>query len=137
MNGTRFMVIKFRELVKTAIFAILGVIIIIGLIYFFLPKAQRNALYEPGTYTAEVNLNGQTAQIEVTVDKTKIKSVALTEIDETIPVFYPLAQSTAEELAKEIVKNQSLDVQVSQANTFTAELILDAVGRGLEEAKLK
>lgn len=137
MNGTRFMVIKFRELVKTAVFAVLGVIIIIGLIYFFLPKAQRNAQYEPGVYTAEVNLNGQTAQVEVTVDKTKIKSVALTEVSEAVPVFYPLAQTTAEELSAEIVKNQSLDVKVSSRNTYTAQLILDAVAEGLEQAKVK
>lgn len=137
MNGTRFMVIKLKELVKTAIFAILGVIIIIGLIYFFLPKAQQNALYEPGTYKAEVNLNGQTAQVEVSVSKTKIKSVVLTEVSDTIPVFYPLAESTAEELAAEIIKKQSLDVTVSSRNTYTAELLLDAVGRGLEQAKIK
>lgn len=137
MNGTRFMVIKFKELVKTAIFAILGIIIIIGLIYFFLPKAQQNALYEPGTYKAEVNLNGQTAQVEVSVSKDKIKSVKLTEVSEAIPVFYPLAESTAGELAAAIVQSQSLDVAVSEQSAYTAELLLDAVGRGLEKAKIK
>ena len=44
MNGTKFVVIKFRELVKTVVFAILGVIIIVGLIYFFLPKEEKTAV---------------------------------------------------------------------------------------------
>lgn len=134
MGGTRFMVFKGKELIKTAIFAILGVIIIIGLIHFFLPKVQGSAIYHPGTYHAEVVLNGETAQVEVVVDTHKIKSVSLINVSETIPVFYPLVESTTEELSAEIVKNQSLSVEFSPQNAYTAELILDAAGRALEEA---
>ncbi len=134
MSSTRFMVIKFRELVKTAVFAVLGIIIIIGLIHFFLPKAEESAVYTPGTYHADVTLKGQTAQVEVTVDSHRIKSVSLVNVPETIPVFYPLVESTTEELASEIVKNQSLYVAFSPQNAYTAELILDAVGRSLEQA---
>ena len=72
MNGTKFIVIKFRELVKTAVFAILGVIIIIGLIYFFLPKGEQTALYNPGTYYAQFVLNGEMAEVEIVVDKNTI-----------------------------------------------------------------
>ncbi len=104
MNGTKFVVIKFRELVKTAVFAILGVVIIIGLIYFFLPKEEQTAVYNPGTYYAQFTLNGEMAQVEIVVDKNNIKSVSLTDTPETISVFYPLVETTAQELAKEIVK---------------------------------
>ena len=36
MGRTRFMVVKAKELIKTAVFAVLGVIILVGLIAFFL-----------------------------------------------------------------------------------------------------
>ena len=35
MSGTKFVVVKMKELVKTAVFAVLGVVILAGLIYFF------------------------------------------------------------------------------------------------------
>lgn len=35
MGRTRFMVVKAKELIKTAVFAVLGVIILVGLIAFF------------------------------------------------------------------------------------------------------
>ena len=84
MNGTKFVVIKFRELVKTAVFAILGVVIIIGLIYFFLPKEEQTAVYNPGTYYAQFTLNGEVAEVEIVVDKNNIKSVALADPPEPI-----------------------------------------------------
>ena len=129
MNGTRFVVIKFRELVKTIVFAILGVIIIIGLIYFFLPKEEETAVYRPGTYYSQFTLHGETAEVEIVVDKNNIKSVSLTDMPETISVFYPLVETTAKEVGKE----QSTAIDISQ-NTYTAQLILDAVEKGLAEA---
>ena len=52
---------------------------------------------------------------------------------ETISVFYPLVETTAKEVGKEIVKQQSTAIDISQ-NTYTAQLILDAVEKGLAEA---
>lgn len=137
MNGTKFIVIKFRELVKTAVFAILGVIIIIGLIYFFLPKGEKTALYNPGTYYAQFALNGELAEVEIVVDKDSIKSVSLTQMPETISVFYPLVETTAEEIGDQIVRQQSTAIDVSSQNTYTVQLILTAVEKGLAEASIK
>ncbi len=100
MNGTKFVVIKFRELVKTIVFAILGVIIIVGLIYFFLPKEEKTAVYHPGTYYAQFTLNGEMAEVEIVVDKNKIKSVSLTDTPETISVFLLLKQQQKKLQAK-------------------------------------
>ncbi|NLK36459.1 MAG: hypothetical protein GX299_00010 [Epulopiscium sp.] len=137
MGGTKFMVIKLKELIKTAIFAVLGVIIIIGLVYFFLPKSEKTAMYEPGTYTAEVSLGGETAIVEVKVDSKKIKSVSLQETPETISVFYPLLEETAEDIAKQVVKTQSLEVDVSPQNAYTAQVFLEAINQGLQQATIK
>lgn len=137
MGGTKFMVIKFRELLKTVIFAILGVIIIIALIYFFMPKNNQNAKYTAGVYTSQITLNNEEVDLKVTVDDTKIKSVELLHTTETLPVFYPLFESTAEEIGKEIVKNQSLDINIPPEAEYTARIILDAVEQSLDSASLK
>lgn len=136
MNGTKFVVIKFKELVKTVVFAILGVIIIVGLIYFFLPKDSKEdaSVYRPGTYSAQFTLNGETAELEIVVDEKNIKSVSLLETPESIAVFYPLVETTAKEIGEEIVKQQSTAIDVSSQNTYTAQIILNAVEKGLEQA---
>ena len=45
MGRTRFMVVKAKELIKTAVFAVLGVIILVGLIAFFLNMGKHDGAY--------------------------------------------------------------------------------------------
>lgn len=58
MRHTRFVVVKMRELLRTALFAVLGVIILVGLITFFLRMGDGKSagLYRDGTYEAELPL---------------------------------------------------------------------------------
>ena len=109
MGKTRFMVIKFKELVKTAIFAILGTILIIAIIYFLIPhNSDDKSVYVPGVYTSKIGVNDDSLNIELTVDESQIKSVKLIHTSETIPVFYPLFESTAEYIGNEVVKLQDV-----------------------------
>lgn len=137
MGGTKFMVIKFRELLKTAVFAILGVILIIAIIYFIIPKDSSTALYEPGTYTASIVLDNETVNVQVTVNKQKIKDISLVHTTETLPVFYPLFEETVNTVGSSILKAQSLDVDVPPDASITAKLIIDAVEDTLEQASVK
>lgn len=41
--GTKFMVFRMREIIKTALFAVLGVAMIIALIYLFAPDKKEEA----------------------------------------------------------------------------------------------
>ena len=127
MSKTKFMVIKFRELLKTAAFAILGVVIIIALIYFLVPKGNKTASYTPGTYTSKISFDNETINVEVSVNASKIKSVKLIYDGDTVPVFYPLFESVAEDIGKEIVKKQTFEVSVPREAPVTGQLILDAV----------
>ena len=54
MGRTRFMVVKAKELIKTAVFAVLGVIILVGLIAFFLNMGKHDGAYRDGTYYEEI-----------------------------------------------------------------------------------
>lgn len=137
MGGTRFMVIKFKELLKTAVFAVLGVLIIIAIIYFLVPKNSSTALYEPGVYTSSIQLENESIDVQVTVDKNSIKDIALIHTTESLPVFYPLFEETASTMSKEIVKKQSLDIRLPEEASVTAQLIMDAVQDGLTQAEIK
>lgn len=135
MGGTKFMVIRFKELIKTAVFAILGAVIIIALIYFFLPHDSGEQVYKSGTYTSEVTLGNETVLVETTVDSDSIKSVRVIEQSETVPVFYPLLQATAEQLEDKIIESQSAEVQMPEGAEVTASVILEAVKQSLNDAR--
>lgn len=136
MSRTRFMVVKLRELIKTAVFAVLGVIILIGLIYFFLHLGDGDSgAYRDGTYYGQMAVGTETAHVAVTVADGKIADVALKEESDIVAAFYPLLKSAAKEVGREVVATQSLTIEVSPQNARSAQLVLDAVAQSLEQAK--
>lgn len=136
MPANRFMVIKLRELIKTIVFAVLGVIIIVGLIYFVAGKfTNTTALYNPGVYTSEIQLENGKVAVQVEVNKRKIMAVNIVDQNESLPVFYPLFETVGEQLAEQIVDEQTVEIETSGENGMTASLILDAVEDSLAQAK--
>ena len=136
MRGTKFVVVKMKELVKTAVFAVLGVIILFGLIWFFLNLGNdaNAATYRDGTYHTQVKLHDEWAMVSVTIQDGWIQGVSISETSESARVFYPLLDSAVQEVAKEVVKKQSLEIGVSPQNAYSAQVILEGVARGLEAA---
>ncbi|MBQ7758833.1 FMN-binding protein [Anaerotignum sp.] len=137
MGGTKFVVVKAKELIKTAIFAVLGVIIIVGLITFFLNmgKDEGTGQYRDGTYYGEMNVGDETAEIAVKIEDGEIADISMEEPTETVSVFYPLLETAAEEVGQAVVASQSLTVEVDPENTHTSQLVLDAVAECLAEAE--
>lgn len=137
MGSTKFVVVKAKELVKTAMFAVLGVIIIVGLITFFLNmgKDEDTGLYRDGTYYGEMNVGQETAEIAVTVEDGEIADISMEEPGEAVAAFYPLLETAAEEVGREVVATQSLTIEVDPENAHSAQLILNAIAEGLEQAK--
>ena len=137
MGSTKFVVVKARELVKTAVFAILGVIIIVGLITFFLHMGddENTGMYRDGTYYGEVKTGGEITEIAVKVKDGQIADISMNEPAEAVAVFYPLLETAVEEVGREVVATQSLTVEVSPENAYSAQLILDAVAECLQKAE--
>lgn len=137
MGSTKFVVVKAKELVKTAVFAVLGVIIIIGLITFFLNmgKDEDTGLYRDGTYYGEMNVGQETAEIAVTVEDGEISAISMEDPGEAVAAFYPLLETAAEEVGREVVATQSLTIEVDPENAHSAQLVLNAIAEGLEQAK--
>lgn len=137
MGSTKFVVVKAKDLIKTAVFAVLGVIIIVGLITFFLHMGddENTGMYRDGTYYGEVSTGGALTEIAVKVKDGQIAKISMEEPAEAVAVFYPLLEDTAEVVGKAVVESQSLEVEVSPENAYSAQLILDTVAECLEKAK--
>lgn len=136
MGGTKFVVVKAKELVKTAVFAILGVIILIGLITFFLHLGEEESgSYRDGTYYGEMLLGDEPAQVAVTIEDGRIAAVSMEEQSEAVAVFYPLLETALQEVNREVVETQSLTIEVSPQNVHSAQILMNAVAQGLAQAE--
>ena len=137
MGSTKFVVVKAKELVKTAVFAILGVIIIVGLITFFLRMGddENTGMYRDGTYYGEMEVGGEKTEIAVKIENGWIADVSMEEPSEAVAVFYPLLSDTTETVGQAVVESQSLTVEVSPESAHSARLVLDAIASCLEKAE--
>ena len=137
MGSTKFVVVKAKELVKTAVFAILGVIILVGLITFFLHMGddENTGMYRDGTYYGEMYTGSDVTQVAVKIKHDEIISVSMEEPTEVVTVFYPLLEKTAEKVAEEVIATQSLSIEVEPESAYSAQLVLDAIAACLEQAK--
>ena len=94
---TKIVVLHMKELIYTAIFAVLGILFIVLLAMMFLPgkdkerdrepdmadtsgsepvMAEISSLYIPGIYTTQLLLGSESLDVEVIVDKDSITSAA-------------------------------------------------------------
>lgn len=138
MQHTKFVVVKMRELLKTAVFAVLGVIILVGLITFFLRMGagEETGQYRDGTYEAAVQLGTEQAVVSVEINDGKIAQVTMQEMAESVAVMYPMVESTMDEIAAQVIQNQSAQqVDVSSQQTYSAQVLLDAVAQCLTQAE--
>lgn len=146
-SKTKIVVLHVKELIYTGIFAALGILFIILLIIMFLPKekkqetmstvAQQTATdsYVPGVYTTSLILNDNVVEIEVTVDEKNINAIRLVNLDEAVTTMYPLIQPSFEDLADQIIKNQSLaGITYPDDSKYTSMILLDAIESSLNKA---
>ena len=135
-----------KELIYTGIFAVLGILFIILLIIMFLPKDEKKETmstvtqtttnsYVPGVYTTSLILNDNVVEIEVTVDEKNINSIRLINLDEAVATMYPLIQPSFEDLANQIIVNQSLEnITYPDESKYTSMILLDAITTSLNKA---
>ena len=146
MSGkTKIVVLKLKELICAGIFLALAILAIILFVITSKNNGENNspepgdtsALYIPGTYTTAMVLIGSNVELAVTVDETAILSIELQNMDETISVIYPLMEPALDELASQIIEQQSIDnIQYSSDNLYTSTTLLNAITASLNEAKV-
>lgn len=129
-----------KELVYTAIFLVLGIILIILLVTMFgtgkkeTPTAE-SAAYIPGIYTSSINFKNRSVDVQVIVDKNHIKDVSLVNLEDSVAVMYPLMEPTIEHLRDQILDRQSLDgITYEAENQYTSAVLLNAIDQALKKA---
>ncbi|MCI8614085.1 hypothetical protein D7V94_07030 [Parablautia intestinalis] len=142
-SKTKIVVLHLKELIYTGLFALLGILFIILLIIMFVPKDKKqetsveapSAVYVPGIYTTSLVLNDNAVDVEVTVDETNINDIRIVNLDEAVATMFPLLEPSFDELANQILKNQSLDnITYADDNKYTSMVLLNAIKSSLGKA---
>lgn len=139
-SKTRIVVLHMKEILYTVIFAALGVILILLLLFMFRPDKKNvetnGTIYTPGVYTSAISLNNTALEVEVTVDESHINSIRFSNLDESVTTMYPLIQPAIEEIAEQVYDTQSLEnIEYSEDNPYTSQIIIQAIDAALSKAK--
>lgn len=140
-SKTKIVVIQLKELIYTGLFVVLGILLVLLLIFMFLPKnakdnqAAPTMNYVAGVYSSSLVINDNTIDVEVVVDEDHINSIRLVNLSEAVTTMYPLMQPALEDLTDQIITSQSLEgVTYSEDNKYTSMVLLDAIQTALEKA---
>ncbi|MCI8483908.1 MAG: hypothetical protein HFH41_06175 [Lachnospiraceae bacterium] len=139
-SKTKIVVLHLKEVVYTAIFAILGILLVLLLIFMFLPDdkektAEETMKYTAGVYTSSIQLNDNAIDVEVVVDDSHINSITLVNLDEATAAMYPLMQPALDNLTQQIYEKQSLEnISYGDDNQYTSMVLLNAIQAALDKA---
>ena len=107
-SKTRIIVLHMKEIIYTAVFLALAVVLAVILFFMFGPgkaashTAGEKSRYKPGVYTSSITLNENTFDVEVTVNADRIKAIRLVNLNETTKASYPLMEPVLDSLASQI-----------------------------------
>ena len=138
---TKIVVLHMKELIYTAIFAGLGILLVILFFFMFLPgrekeKTEETMKYAPGVYTSSILFQDSTLDVQVIVNENRIQAISLVNLSDTVETMYPLVKPALQEIADQIIKTQSLErISYNPDNQYTSIMLLNAVKSALEKAE--
>lgn len=141
MAKTKIVVIQLKEIIYTAIFAVLGILLILLLIFMFSGKDKEDVatdtkLYKAGVWTSSIPLSDTVINLEVILDEDHIKSVRIVNIDETITTMYPLVAPALEEISAQLSNGVPIDLlELKDDSRYTQTLLIEAIKVVLDKAK--
>ena len=130
-----------KEVIYTAVFIGLGILLCILLLFMFLPGKEKTdstetTKYAAGVYTSSVLFQDGSLDVQVIVDENRIQEISLVNLNETIATMYPLVEPALKEVTDQIIKTQSLDqISYNADNQYTTVMLLNAVENALNKAK--
>lgn len=139
---TKIVVLHMKELIYTLIFAGLGILLVVLLLFMFLPgNADGDDVptmgYVAGVYTSSVLVGNNSVDVQVIVDESHIQSISLVNLDEAVTTMYPLVQPALESIEEQVILNQSTEgITYSTENQYTSVVLLNAIENALAKAEL-
>ena len=140
---TPIIVLHMKEVIYTIAFAGLSLLLILLLLYMFLPdKGETDSTetmkYTAGVYTSSILFQNSAIDVQVVVDKNKISSISFVNLDEAVTTMYPLIEPSLEDLTEQILEKQSLEgISYFADNQYTSLMLLNAIETALEKATIQ
>ena len=140
-SKTKIIVLHMKEVVYTILFLILA--ILFGVLLFFMFGSGKNqaqsgkaSKYAPGIYRSSISLNGNTFDMEVSLDADRIASIDLVNLSESTSAMFPLMEPALESLSSQIYSSQSLEnLKYPQDQKYTSLVLLNAIEDALKKAE--
>lgn len=140
-SKTKIIIMKKRELIYTAIFAALGITLLVLLFLMFRPqentssRTAQTSAYVPGVYSTPVTLNNNVMDLQVIVDSDHINGIQLVNLSEAAAAMFPLMQPTLDKIAVQICETQSTkDIYYESSSQYTSQMLLQAIEQALKTA---
>ena len=128
-SKTKIVVLRMKEVIYTAIFVGLAILLLILCFIMFRPEKKADP-------AASLTLGNEHVNVEVTVDADQILDVSLVHLNEAVSTMYPLMQPSMNELAPQILNTQSTkDLTFPESSRYTCMTLLKAVDNALEKAR--
>ena len=144
MSRTKIVVLQLKEIIYTAIFAALGILLVILLIIMFMSDkpeeadsgSDSQAKDKAGVYTSAFTLGDNLLNLEVVVDPNHINSIRLVNLDESVTTMYPLIEPSLASIASQLCNDEvEIDeVKLSEDSKYTQMLLLETVKETLDKA---
>lgn len=139
-SKTKIVVLRMKEIIYTAIFLGLGILLVLLLFIMFHPKKDAPAssgevLYIPGVYSSALRLGSQEVNVEVAVDADRITSISMVPLSDAVATMYPLVQPSLQSLTAQICSSQSLEnLSYPEESHYTSQVLINAIGQALQKA---
>ena len=148
MSRTRIVILQMREIIYTAVFVGLGILLLIILFFMFWPDGKdenkeqadngKTAVYEAGVYSKQMTVGDSVINLQVVLDEEQVKSVEMINLDDTVSAMYPIMKPSVESISNQLASGVSLDeVVLSDEGQYTEKMILNEVDSVLDEHKAK
>lgn len=152
MSRTRIVIFQLKEIIYTAIFVGLGILLLILLFFMFWPgKAKETsstavktsavsdtATYKAGVYNTELSLGDSVINLRVSMDSDHVKSVELVNLEDSVETMYPLIKPAVKQISDQLAQNVSPEeVVLSDDSPYTSQMILDTVSQIIEKASVE
>ena len=149
-SKTKIVVLHMKEVVYTAVFLALAIILLVVFLIMFgsgkndsakktsaeTSISAENARYIPGIYTSTISLGDQTFDVQVNVEQDRLTSISLNNLSETTAAMYPLMEPALDSIASQIYVNQTTEGLIyGEDDRYTSELLVSAINQALEQAK--
>lgn len=139
---TKIVVLHMKELIYTAIFAGLGILLVILLLFMFLPREKEGESvetmnYVAGVYSSSVMMGNQNVDVQVIVDENRINAISLVNMDEAVTTMYPLMEPALLNIEEQVIEKQTTEgITYNSDQQYTSVVLLNAIENALAKARV-